>query len=209
VGLCVGLAGCHGKPAAVPAPVAGPAPASGSDAGPADALVHLDADMLERFLRYEETTARTDAAASRRALELTAHWDGGTMLEGKPLAEGLALVRQQRDARQRALTASGMSERDVREIEQMVTELLHQRLSTPSDPGALEKEMQAAMAQAAPDRRPAFEEALGQLRQRAAQSADLRGLRQRWGDANMAVLLEHEDVLRRRWNALTLLEEKK
>jgi hypothetical protein len=209
VGLCVWLAGCHGKPAGPAAPVASLAPGTGLDAGSGDAMVRLDADVLERFLRYEESTARADAAASRRALELTAHWDAGTMPEGKPLAEGLALVRQQRDARQHALAASGMSERDVREIEQMVTELLHQRLSSPSDPDALEKEMQAAMAQAAPDRRPSFEEALSQLRQRASQSADLRGLRQRWGDANMAVLLAHEDVLRRRWNALTLLEDKK
>ncbi|HZA49198.1 MAG TPA: hypothetical protein VE549_00570 [Myxococcaceae bacterium] len=178
------------KRAAAEPAQAGVERAAPAHAGPAPYRVEPEA--IERFIRFQERMlplqARmlADLARADRA-------DGGTAT--------VAAIRRHAEAEEAARRDVGLSERDVEQLESIVTDVISRRAAAAVDDSeATLREMEALAARLPVEQRTEFEATLGPLRRQVDQSRALAAERARHGSENVDRVLAREAELTEHWN---------
>jgi hypothetical protein len=211
----LGLSGCP-KPTASQAPPAAPPATVSAQAGAApdapgaarahpvpSGVVVLDEARLKHFLEYQGRLTELSGELVQRTQELERRYDGGLERDPAGLSAALALVQKQSEGRRRAAQEVGLTETEITSVERMVSDILGRRLAQNVNQEALVQQLEDVMAHVPADQREDFERALKQARSAQDESKTLGPERARYGDANVDLVLAHEDELRKRWTAVT------
>jgi len=157
----------------------------------------LDEEKLKRFWVYRSQVSRLERDLAREESEARARLpDGGFRVDGPALTRGLALLKREDEARSLLLKESGLTREEARGIERMVADFVGERmLSNGASQDLMVEQLEQILRQVPADRRTDFEQALNRERAARDKSKALVSQRDRWGDANIDLLLAHEAEL--------------
>ncbi len=148
---------------------------------------------LERFIEYQEQTLSL-YAQMLADLSKAESADGGAMAQ-------VSVVKRHAEAQERARRGLGLSERDVRELERVVGDVISRRAVAGSvDAEADMRQLEALAAKLGPEQRVELDRTLEQLRAQQKETAALTEERRKYGDRNVDLVLSREEVLTRQWN---------
>jgi hypothetical protein len=192
------VAGCRSEPSSAPSEPVAPvgldvqALPTGVPEEPTGPYV-IRAAKLERFIEYQEKTL---ALYSEMLADL-----GRAEAEDAGAAAPVAVVKRHAEAQERARRALGLTERDVRELERVVGDVISRRaLAQVLDDGQSLQQLEALAARLGPGQRDELDRTLEQLRAQQAETVALSEERRKYGDANVDLVLSREEVLTRQWN---------
>ena len=195
VALGSGNIGCQKKAAPAPSPPGahqGPATtaAPSSPTAPAKPFV-LDESKLERYIQYQ----RKVILASRDAIQSIARIgsDAGTL---STLSQTRGALKGQGEAIDAAQMESGLSKDEIHAIEPMVHDVTSELMAneTLKQTGVV-KMIEEQMAHAPPEARAQLEKTLADMKAQQEEQTKLTKERQKYGDANVDVLVSRKDEL--------------
>lgn len=160
---------------------------------PGETPYRMEPDKLDRFISYQE---RSLALYSKMLDELSRAeaQDGGA-------ASSVARVRKHAAAQEHLRRELGLSERDVREMERIVGDVVARRaMVTSGTQDDSLQQMRALAAQMPEEQRAEFQATLATLERQQQQAAALTEERRKYGDANVELVLTREAQLARQWN---------
>lgn len=148
---------------------------------------------LERFIQYQERTL----ALYAQMLSDLAQVEGA---DGGP-AESVAVVKRHAEAQERARRSLGLTERDVRELERVVGDVISRRSAAGGvDPDEEVKKLEALAEKLGPEQRVELDRTLEGLRAQQRETLALTEERRKYGDRNVDLVLSREEVLTAQWN---------
>jgi hypothetical protein len=187
------LAGCRqAEQRAAPAQVAAEAAVA------AEAPLSLTPEKLVAYLGYQRAQRTLYASLVTTLEHLEVGPDGGVKVTPKVLSE----LERRAEGDDRAREASGLSEREVRQIEALVWDVLSARAAARGQAEARDLEVLEATAQDIPaEQRAGFEEAMAKLRALPGEDEALAPVRSRHGAHNVALVLARERELQDSFSA--------
>jgi hypothetical protein len=213
--LGLGLAACPQEKAGPPpqaTPPAAPSPPTAATAEPSPGALHahpvppgvvaLDEDKLKRFIAYQSQLTGLSGDFAQKTQALERQFDAGFEHDSHAMSAALSLVQQQASARSRAAKELQLTDAEIASVERMISDILGRRLAQVVNQDALVEQLEDVMARVPADQRPEFERALKQARAARDESKTLLKQRARYGDANVDLVLAHEEELRKHWMAV-------
>lgn len=173
-------------------------------AEPLDAGFTLTAAQVDAWLQYRKalTAVHEKIAPKLDAIEAKSKKrDGGAMAE-----EGLKLIAEEAKAQEAARIKSGLSQAELDQVEALVQEMVTERemaedTATPEDIA----EMEAVAKKLPADQKATVEQSIKDLKAQRERSANLTDMRERYGNANVEVLLLRDKELVETWTRWTQL----
>ncbi|MBX5482698.1 MAG: hypothetical protein IRZ16_12790 [Myxococcaceae bacterium] len=191
------LAACRERPAKAPAPDGGSARATVPAPPPVDGGYVVDPDKLDRFIRYQRRTL----ASSAQMLEALAREEGSGLDGGMPSPEAVAELRRLASGQERLREELGLTEEDVRVLEDLVGEVISRRADVAGPEEAESIRQMKALAETLPEEQRAdFEAAIASIEQQREALHSLDDVRRRFGSENVDRVLAREADLTRNWN---------
>ena len=214
--LWVGMAACpqnKAPPATPPAPppaATAPTPPEAPPGTPGSLYVHpvppgvvtLSEDKLKRFIAYQSQLSGLSGEMAQKTQALERQYDAGFEHDSAAMSAALSLVQQQAAARSKAAKELGLSEAEIASVERMLSDILGRRLAQAVNQDALVEQLEDVMSRVPAEQQPEFERALKQARAARDESKTLGKQRLRYGDANVELVLAHEEELRKHWMAV-------
>lgn len=171
---------------------------AGAGSVASDARLAVTVEQVDRYLVYRRALTATHKALAPRLDAVEAKGkkkDAGVVAE-----EGLKLIAEEAKAQEQARVASGLTQAQLDHVEEMVQEMVTERemaadTASPEDIAEME-----AMAKKLPaDQKANVEQSIVALRAQRARSAQLTDMRERFGDANVEILLQRDKELLAAW----------
>lgn len=154
----------------------------------------IRADKLERFIEYQEKTI----ALYSEMLREPASDPADASVDSAP---SVARIRKHADAQERVRRELRLSERDVRELERVVGDVISRRAMAASvEDDASIREMEALSARLPEEKRGEFAATVTALKKQQEAVRTLAEERRKYGDANVDLVLTRETELMRQWN---------
>ncbi len=151
----------------------------------------LDAAKLDRYIEYQ----RKVIAASRETLQNIAKIgaDAGTF---SALSQSSGALQEQGNAVNAALKESGLSKEDVHAIEPMVNDVTAELMASETvNQMNIIKMLEDQMQHVPPDARAQMEKTVKQIKDEQEARAKLTKEREKYGDANVDLLVSKKDAL--------------
>jgi hypothetical protein len=152
----------------------------------------VESDALARFIRFQERVLSLHAKMLSE-LARAERVDSGTAT--------VAAIRRYAQAQELARLEVGLTERDVEELEAVVTDVISRRAALAGDDAEETlREMEALAARLPAEQRAEFDATLAPLRRQSEESRRLAAQRERYGADNVDRVLEREAELTEQWN---------
>ncbi len=165
-------------------------PADGTEEGAGPYQIHPA--RLDKFIAYQEQTLALyqQMLAELGRVEGT---DGGA-------AAAVGLVKKHAQAQEKARRSLGLSERDVRELERVVGDVIARRALAQSLEGEKSlQELEGLAARLSPEQRGEVDKSIAARRAEYAGTLALTEERKKYGDENVDLVLTREEVLTQQW----------
>ncbi|MHB8877607.1 MAG: hypothetical protein ACYC8T_28280 [Myxococcaceae bacterium] len=194
------LWGCKKTPPPEPASAApaepAPAPEAQPDdpAAPANEKLALTADKLTRFIGYQQRMLEVTAQALKDVKAMDHKADAGDY--GGVANDAVDSIGRKEEAEEAARKDSGLSEREVEQLEQLVGELLAKRsLARTMNFEATLKQMEELRAGLPKEQQAGLDQSLAELKKQQEEAKSLKEERDRFGSANVDLVLAREAEL--------------
>lgn len=199
--LALVAAGCHKDADSSQSEEAVSAEQEGSAEAPEkeEPLVVTSA-KLDKYIAYQDATARILRESLAHVEKMIAKADAGAY-EGALGAfagarEGAKLFEAQEEAKEKARKETGLSEREIDQIQELVMDVISNRkMAAMVNYDAQLKQFEALREKMPADQRADLDETIKSLKEQKDQSTKLTDERQRFGDANVDAVLAREKDL--------------
>ena len=188
-------------PARTPAaaPLDQPSEVAASSQGP----YVLTSEALGRFLAYQKDMLQVYRGLAHDVGALEAATDGGSAAVGtEAMRDSLHLLERRAKAEEIAREKAKLSARDVTEIERMVGAVLSKRkLSATLPLDQTIAQFESLEAKLPKDQQLQIEKSIAELKAQKADVENLTDEKKQYGEANVKLILAHEQALAAGWDA--------
>ncbi|MGA9525409.1 MAG: hypothetical protein WBV82_28375 [Myxococcaceae bacterium] len=183
---------CRQGEAGADAPQARP-PAEQPEIPVAPGQYAVTPEAVDRYLAFQDRSLKLHGETVRELIALEQR-DAGTG------PEAAALVRRQAEAVMALRQEAGLTDRDVRELERIVGDVISRRaLAATAEEAAALSDLENLAARLSDADRTALETSLASVREQQRALEALTEERKRYGDANVDAVLSRERELTRLW----------
>jgi hypothetical protein len=157
-------------------------------------------EKLDKYIAYQDTTGRIYQESIARIQKMVAKADAGayegTLGAFAGAREGMKLVEAQEEAREKARKETGLSQRDIDKLQDLVSDVMgNRKMAAMVNYDAQIKQFEAMREKVPADQRASLDETIKSLKAQQEQATKLDDERKRFGDANVDAVLAREKDL--------------
>jgi hypothetical protein len=162
----------------------------------------LSQERLDNYIQYQKALIGIYDGLLKDLENLPAKGGGSRAASAANANGAMRVLESKARAEEKARSDAHLSERDTRQIEQMVMAVLHKRgMARSFDPSAAIKQWESMRDALPADQRADLDRSIGELKQQQEEAMRLTEERRQFGDANVDLILSREDELTRGYEA--------